>query len=120
MPDRETKSISAETTFRRDIGSAADLVETARSLCERVANALVRKELAGGTLVLKLKTHDFRLITRNRKLGRPTQRTSVLIDAAVPLIEREADGGKFRLIGIGVDQLVPAAEGDPPDLFGDG
>ncbi len=120
MPDRETKSISAETTFRRDIGSAADLVETARSLCERVANALVRRELAGGTLVLKLKTHDFRLITRNRKLGRPTQRTSVLIDAAVPLIEREADGRKFRLIGIGVDQLVPAAEGDPPDLFGDG
>jgi DNA polymerase IV len=117
-PDRETKSISAETTFRRDTAAPADLVETARPLCERVAAALVRKELAGGTLVLKLKTHDFRLITRNRKLGRPTQRASVLIEAAIPLIEREADGRHFRLIGIGVDQLVPAAEGDPPDLFG--
>ena len=42
------------------------------------------------------------------------------MDAAIPLIEREADGRQFRLIGIGVDQLVPAADGDPPDLFGEG
>ena len=118
-PDRETKSISAETTFRRDTGSPAELIEAARSLCARVATSLAHKELAGGTLVLKLKTHDFRLLTRNRKLNRATQRASVLMDAAIPLIEREADGRLFRLIGIGVDQLVPATEGDPPDLFGE-
>ena len=119
-PGRETKSISAETTFRKDIGSPAELIEAARSLCARVATSLARKELAGGTLVLKLKTHDFRLLTRNRKLNRATQRANVLMDAAIPLIEREADGRQFRLIGIGVDQLVPAADGDPPDLFGEG
>lgn len=117
-PDRAAKSISAETTFRRDIGRLGDLVEAARPLTARVAETLVRKGFAGSTLVLKLKTSDFRILSRNRRLAHPTQRAAVLLDAAIPLIEREADGRLFRLIGIGVDGLVPAAEADPPDLFG--
>jgi DNA polymerase IV len=117
-PDRAAKSISAETTFRRDIGRPGDLVEAARPLTDRVAETLVRKGFAGSTLVLKLKTSDFRILSRNRRLAHPTQRAGVLLDAVVPLIEREADGRLFRLIGIGVDGLVPAAEADPPDLFG--
>ena len=117
-PDRPTKSISAETTFRRDTKQVADLCEAARPLSERVAAHLVRKGLAGQTLVLKLKTADFRLMTRNRRLEFPTQKASVLFDAAVPLIEKEADGRAFRLIGIGVDGLGPASAADPPDLFG--
>jgi DNA polymerase IV len=117
-PDRAAKSISAETTFRRDIGRLGELVEAARPLTARVAETLVRKGLAGSTLVLKLKTSDFRILSRNRRLAHPTQRAGVLLDAVVPLIEREADGRLFRLIGIGVDGLVPAAEADPPDLFG--
>jgi DNA polymerase IV len=116
-PDREAKSISAETTFRRDTGSAAELIDIARGLCERVAAALTRKQLAGGTVVLKLKTGDFRLVTRNKRLAHATARADVLLEAATPLIEREADGRQFRLIGIGVDRLVPAVEADPPDLF---
>ena len=116
-PDRATKSISAETTFRRDTNRAADLCEAARPLSERVAANLVRKNLAGQTLVLKLKTADFKLLTRNRRLEFPTQKADVLIAAAIALIEREADGRAFRLIGIGVDGLGPADTADPPDLF---
>ena len=85
---------------------------------ERVAANLVRKNLAGQTLVLKLKTADFKLLTRNRRLEFPTQKADVLIAAAIALIEREADGRAFRLIGIGVDGLAPADTADPPDLFG--
>jgi len=117
-PDREAKSISAETTFRRDTASPDELIGIARGLCERVAAALVRKQLAGGSVVLKLKTGDFRLVTRNKRLAHPTARAEVLLEAAQPLIEREADGRLFRLIGIGVDRLVPSVEADPPDLFG--
>jgi DNA polymerase-4 len=117
-PDRETKSVSAETTFRRDTGSLAELAATAQRLAERVAEQLRRKSLAGGAVVLKLKTADFRLLTRSRRLDFPTQRAKVLVEAAMPLIEREADGRAFRLIGIGVDHLRPASEADPPDLFG--
>lgn len=117
-PDRPTKSISAETTFDRDTGSPDELYATAQPLCERVAGQLVRKGLAGGTLVLKLKTSDFRILTRSRRLPHPTQRAAVLAEAASQLIRKDADGTTFRLIGIGVDELGPASTADPPDLFG--
>ena len=119
-PDRPTKSISAETTFSRDTGSADELYETARALCDRVAAQLTRKRLAGGTVVLKLKTSDFRVLTRSRRLAHPTQRAQVLAEAALQLIRKDADGATFRLIGIGVDELGPASAADPPDLFGGG
>jgi DNA polymerase IV len=117
-PDRETKSISAEDTFRRDKSSANDLLAEARTLAERVASQLQRHRLAAGTVVVKLKTAKFALLSRSRRLAVPTQKAEVLFEAARPLIEREADGRLFRLIGIGADRLVPAEEADPPDLFG--
>ena len=117
-PDRAAKSISAETTFRRDTASVAELVATAEDLSARVAGQLLRRDVAGGTVVLKLKTSDFRLLTRSHRLSHPTQRAGVLLEAARHLLEKEADGRSFRLLGIGVDQLSPAAEADPPDLFG--
>jgi DNA polymerase-4 len=83
-----------------------------------VSAQLVRKRLAGGTAVLKLKTSDFQIITRNRRLVSPTQRAEILLAAVRPLIEREADGRRFRLIGVGVDQLTTSEGADPPDLFG--
>jgi len=116
-PHREKKSVSAETTFRQDITSGQQLCEAMRPLCERVAARLVRGDIAGGTLVLKLKTHDFRVLTRNLSLVHPTQQAEVLFRNAVPIIEREADGRVFRLIGVGVTDLCPSTHADPPDLF---
>ncbi len=87
-------------------------------LCERVAAQLIRNGLAGGTVVLKLKTSDFVILTRSKRLPDPTQRASVLAETAERLIRKDADGRAFRLIGIGVDELRPASEADPPDLFG--
>ena len=117
-PVRAAKSISAETTFARDTADAAHLAEVARPLAERVAAQLQRKALAASGVAVKLKTADFRLLTRSRRLGNPTQRADVLLRYALPLIAREADGTFFRLIGIGAEGLVPASEADPPDLFG--
>ena len=83
-----------------------------------VAARLVCGGHAGGTVVLKLKTGNFKLLTRNRQLPNPTQKAEVIYQQAVDLIEREADGRYFRLVGIGVGDICPAAEADPPDLFG--
>ena len=116
-PDRPTKSISAETTFRRDTGGLAELTGVSRGLSERVAQQLTRKGLAAGTVVLKLKTSDFKVLTRNRRLPHPTQRAAVLQEMAESLIAREVDGRTFRLIGVGAADLRPAAEADPLDLF---
>jgi len=118
-PNRPTKSISAEDTFRRDTGSAEDLKAAVRPMCDRVASQLVRHGLATGTVVLKLKTSDFKILTRNKRLTHPTQRAAVLLAQAVTLIDREADGRTFRLIGVGAADLTPARDADPPDLFGE-
>jgi DNA polymerase-4 len=116
-PDRPTKSISAETTFAHDTGSATRLREVAQELCQRVAAQLVRKGLAGSSVVLKLKTSDFRILTRTRRLAHPTQRAGHVFESVAGLIDREADGRTFRLIGVGVGELGSAAAADPDDLF---
>ncbi|MFO1173035.1 MAG: DNA polymerase IV [Hyphomicrobiaceae bacterium] len=119
-PDRPTKSVSSETTFDRDLSSAEQLIATARELADDVARSLERQALAGLVVTVKLKTSEFRIISRSRRLAHPTQRAAVLLEAASGLIRREADGRSFRLLGVGVDVLAPANEADPPDLFGEG
>ena len=91
--------------------------DIAEELCQRVARSLQQQELAAGGVVLKLKTSEFRQITRSRRLTHPTQRADILIEAVRPLIERACDGTMFRLLGVGADPLSPAEEADPPGLF---
>ncbi|MFV0298467.1 MAG: DNA polymerase IV, partial [Hyphomicrobiaceae bacterium] len=91
-PDRPTKSISAETTFRRDTGSANELMATLERLVPRIASSLERTGLAGTAVVVKLKTRDFQIVTRTKRLPPPTQKTDVMLEAARGLVEKEADG----------------------------
>ena len=59
-PNEETVSVSAETTFFEDIATAEALKREVWPLCETVARRLKKHDLAGGTIVLKLKTAAFR------------------------------------------------------------
>ena len=59
-PARETKSVSAETTFNRDIGEFRPLEQTLWSLTEKVSTRLKASALAGATVTLKLKSADFK------------------------------------------------------------
>ena len=112
------RSISAETTLGEDLAEAAALARILRPLCERVSAQLKESGLAAGTVTLKLKTSDFRLRTRSRRLADPTQLAETMFRVAAPLLAAEADGGtRFRLVGIGADMLVDAHEADPPGLF---
>ena len=116
-PDEETKSISAETTFARDIAELDELQHRLWPLCETVARRMKAAELAGGSVVLKLKTADFKQVTRSRKLATPTQMADAVFHAVMPLLEREAVGPAYRLIGVGCADLAPADRADPPDLL---
>ena len=71
--ERETKSISAETTFDRDIGEFRPLEQYLWDLTERVSLRLKANALAGSTVTLKLKSADFKIRTRARALAAPTQ-----------------------------------------------
>ncbi len=115
-PARETKSISSETTFERDIADFRALERILWNLTEEVSARLKHNELAGVTITLKLKTADFEIRTRARSLETPTQLAGRIFGAARMLLERETDGTHFRLLGVGVSALVSADEADPADL----
>jgi DNA polymerase-4 len=115
-PDRETKSISAETTFSADIADFRTLERQLWELCEKVSARLKAQALAGATLTLKLKTADFRLRTRARSLAAPTQLAARIFEAGRDLLAHETGTTRFRLIGIGVSALTGGEDADPADL----
>ena len=116
-PRGETKSVSCETTFDSDTGDAAVLETVLAGLCGRVARRLARGGLAGQCVVLKLKTGDFRLRTRSATLSAATRRAEVIAAAGRWLLRREADGTRYRLLGVGVQKLSPAGEAEPVDML---
>jgi DNA polymerase-4 len=116
-PEREAKSVSAETTFERDLASFRTMERRLWMLCEKVSARLKTGNLAGSTITLKLKSADFKLRTRARTLGDPTQLAAKIFAAGRDLLLGEADGTRFRLIGIGVSELTDARRADPTDLL---
>ena len=116
-PDRETKSISAETTFINNINTLEDLGKRVNHLCEKVLTKLIEKGFAAGSVTLKLKRADFTLLTRTRRLQHPTQLLESLQNAAMGMLKREVDGTYFRLVGVGATNLTKETKMDPPDLF---
>ncbi|MFL5039277.1 MAG: DNA polymerase IV [Xanthobacteraceae bacterium] len=118
--DREAKSVSAETTFETDIAAFRQLEQRLWSLCERVSARLKAKDLSGSTVTLKLKSADFRIRTRARGLQTPTALAARIFAAARDLLKREADGTKFRLIGVGLSDLAAGDAADPNDLVDTG
>ncbi len=115
-PTSEMKSVSAETTFNVDLSSLEDLRPILRNLSEKVARRMKRYSVAGMTVALKLKTSDFKSRTRNKTLSDPTQLADRIFRTGLALLEREIDGTKFRLIGIGVSELCEPDQADPIDL----
>ena len=115
-PHHERKSISAETTFSEDISDLEALKDKLWQVCLKTADRSKVKDLAGSVVTLKLKTARFKSITRRRTLNQPIQLADALFHALEPLLESEAKGGSYRLIGAGISQLsVPI--GDSADLL---
>ena len=116
-PERDTKSISAETTFNSDIAEFRPLEQYLWDLTERVSTRLKANALAGSTVTLKLKSADFKIRTRARALGAPTQLASRIFAAGRDLLTQEVGTTRFRLIGIGVSNLEDAKGDDLADLI---
>ncbi len=117
-PERETKSISAETTFDSDVDGLRALEQSLYPLAEKVSARMKKAGFAGRTVTLKLKTADFRLVTRARSLDSPTQLAHRIFSSARELLAREATGAvRYRLIGVGLSELCDPALADPPDLI---
>jgi DNA polymerase-4 len=113
-PHEGRKGISAETTFNEDLTHLSDLEDVLAELAEKVARHARKDGVAGRTVTLKLRTTDFRIHTRRRTIPVPTQTAKTLFQVGRELLARECDGRPFRLIGVGLAELVEAdaVEGD--------
>lgn len=115
-PTHERKSISAETTFSDDISDLEALKDKLWQVCMKTADRSKAKDMAGSVVTLKLKTARFKSISRRRTLSQPVQLADTLFHALEPLLEAEAKGGAYRLIGAGISALG-APMGDAGDLL---
>ena len=116
-PGGEMKTISSETTFNTDLSSLADLEAILWRQAERVSARAKNYGLAGRTVVLKLKTARFRLLTRSSSLDTPTQLADKIFRVAQAALKREADGRRFRLLGVGISNLSSAEDADQTNLL---
>ena len=101
--ERDTKSVSAETTLAEDTDDPDVLLELVDRLSERVARRLMRSDLEGRTVKVKLRLADFTTFTRQKTLAAPVQSPEDVTKAAGALVRAELQPGRlFRLVGVGV------------------
>lgn len=105
-PERETKSISQETTFARDTRDDQVIESTLKTLSDEVARNLRKEQLAGKTVKLKLRWPDFTTLTRQTTLPTPTDQPGEIYTAALALLRQVRPANQpVRLIGVGVSNL---------------
>ncbi|MCK9192589.1 MAG: DNA polymerase IV [Nevskia sp.] len=120
QPDRPTQSISAEDTFATDVPLSA-LAPTITRLAEKTWTAAGKTARTGRTVVLKLKTSDFRNLTRSYTPNTPPDSAAELTRIAQSLCERVALGPetRYRLVGVGLHNFhEPDEAGPQASLFG--
>ena len=117
VPDRDERSVSAEETFEGDVADAVALHASLLKLADRTAARLRAKSLVAGSIHVKIREHDFRTHTRQRRLVPPAQDSRAIGQAARELLDgwrREHPGARLRLLGVGTAELSTP---DQPDLF---
>ena len=114
---RAVKSISAEDTFEKDV-PLAELEDVIRKLSEKVWNASRKDSRVARTVVLKLKTANFEILTRSLTPVAPPASCEELTQIALGLRERinASPSQLYRLAGVGFSNFI-AAEDPPSSLF---
>src|SRR5713226_6070794 len=117
VPDRPTQSISVEDTFEHDV-PLAETEPMIRRLAEKLWSASRKESRIARTVVLKLKTSEFKILTRTHTPGSPPSSSEELTEIALKLRERVDLGPqqRYRLVGVGLgnfrDRDHDAAQAD--------
>jgi DNA polymerase-4 len=114
VPDREAKSIGAECTYDEDLTTKEAIARTLLSHASRVAERLTAQGLVARAVVVKLKLHDFTLLTRRMTLPSPVSDTRSLHEAALALLDRfPLRGARVRLTGVSAHEIGEDAPVQP-------
>ena len=114
MSRRDAKSIGSERTLHEDISSHAEIKTHLRHSADKIGKRLRRKQLVAAGVRVKLKTSDFRLLSRQCLLREPSDLAETLYSAGAQLVAQFDDPGPFRLVGLAAYGL--SARQDPQQL----
>jgi DNA polymerase IV len=110
--ERESKSVSVEDTFDRDLTDPALLSALVERLAGRVTSRLVESGASGRTVTLKVRLHDFTTLTRSTTLPAPTDDVRVVSRLASQLFAEIDTSAGIRLLGVGVSGLADWVQED--------
>ena len=120
QPNRVRQSLGKETTLATDIEDDRVVLHILQGLAEDVAQSLQKRRLWGKVVVLKIKFHNFQVLTRQMALSLPTQDAEEIFTCIDVLWQRiPLSGKKVRLLGVNVADLVGEQQAlVQPSLFG--
>jgi DNA polymerase-4 len=125
QPHRETKSMGAEDTFAYDLTGADEMHTELEKIAKTVHDRLLRYQLKGRTITLKIKYSDFRQITRSLSLPDCVDDIDIILNTSKTLLAAtDIENSRIRLLGITVSNFLPIeirgkAQSDQLSLFGD-
>jgi nucleotidyltransferase/DNA polymerase involved in DNA repair len=108
-PPEERKQISQERTFDSDISDFGLLKWKLLLLCDRIAERLLKRQIVGRTITLKVKFSDMKSITRSETIDFPTRSNKLIYDIAEKLLIN-VQRRNIRLLGISISNLVPSVD----------
>jgi DNA polymerase-4 len=108
IASRRAQSVGSERTLNVDVTERHDIAGHLRLAADTVAQRLRRSNRLARGVRIKLKTTDFRVLTRQTVLGEPTDVGAVLFGQAAALLDEMGQSGPFRLVGVAAYDLCPA------------
>ncbi|SMX42332.1 DNA polymerase IV [Octadecabacter ascidiaceicola] len=106
------KGLSNETTFNEDTSDPDILDGHIWRMAEKVSDRAKAKDKAGRVVTLKLKRANHKLLSKRQSLHQPTQLADTIYRTARALFDQVGDQGPYRLLGVGISELVPAGDAD--------
>jgi len=106
------KGLSNETTFHDDTNDPDILDGHIWRMAEKVSARAKAQDKAGRVVTLKLKKSDHKLLSKRQSLHQPTQLADTIYRTARGLFDQVGNQGPYRLLGVGISELVPAGDAD--------
>ena len=113
MSSTDDKSISTEQTFSDDVSASGEMHTHVRRMAEQVAERVRRKQFTAGVVRVKIRTPDFRTVTRQQALRPASHDTRLFGDVATRLLDQwltQNPAASVRLLGVGAGSLVASQQ----------
>ena len=115
-PDRVRKSIAAERTFEKDLSQEQFMLESLDRIADVLEKRMVKSEVSGRTITLKLKYSDFTIQTRSKTVDQYIQTKAEFFPVVTDLLRQDPIENSVRLLGISISKLDAEAKADEMDV----